>query len=147
MNSRRFMSAPSSGDGILAAKVSNLIALKPASGALFWARPMTALGHSRPGRTSIISSNVRYAFDRYRNGEALKPTRRAHKATYAVQQKTSLFDHLVGERQERLGDRQAERLGGLEVDDQVELGRLLDRDVVRLSPAKNLIDHLSGAPE
>ena len=31
-----------------------------------------------------------------------------------------LFDHFVGEAEDRLGDRQAERLGGLEIDDQLE---------------------------
>jgi hypothetical protein len=36
---------------------------------------------------------------------------------------------------------------GLEVDDQLEFGRLLDRDVTRLRAAKNLIDQLSGAAE
>jgi hypothetical protein len=55
MNSRRFMSAPSSGDGILAVKASNLIGLKPASGALFWARPMTAVREM----FSYIKSNGR----------------------------------------------------------------------------------------
>jgi hypothetical protein len=41
---------------------------------------MSARSHSRPGRTSSISSHVRYASDRYRNGKALKPTRRANRA-------------------------------------------------------------------
>jgi hypothetical protein len=36
---------------------------------------MSQMGHSRPGRTSSISSHVRYASDRYPNGKALKPTR------------------------------------------------------------------------
>jgi hypothetical protein len=40
---------------------------------------MTASGHSRPGLTSSRSSHARYASDRYRNSEPLKPTRRAHK--------------------------------------------------------------------
>jgi len=43
-----------------------------------------------------------------------------------------LFDHLVGAQQERLRDGQAERLGGGQVDDQFEFGRLLDRKVGRL---------------
>jgi hypothetical protein len=34
-----------------------------------------------------------------------------------------LFDHLVGEQQERLAHREAERLGRLEVDDEFKLGR------------------------
>jgi hypothetical protein len=36
-----------------------------------------------------------------------------------------LFDHLVGLGKQRRGHREAERLGGLEVDHQLELGRLL----------------------
>src|SRR5215204_2554942 len=39
------------------------------------------------------------------------------------------FDHLVGTQQESFRDRQSERLGGSEVDDEFELGRLLDRNV------------------
>jgi hypothetical protein len=36
-------------------------------------------GQSRPGGISGISSHERYAANRYRNGESLKPTRRAKK--------------------------------------------------------------------
>ena len=36
------------------------------------------------------------------------------------------LDHLIRPLQERRRDRQAEGLGGLEVDDQLELGGLLD---------------------
>jgi len=39
---------------------------------------------------------------------------------------------LVGAQQERLRDRELERLGGLEVDEQLELARLLHRQLVRL---------------
>ena len=42
---------------------------------------------------------------------------------------TSLFDHLIGAGYERWSDSQAERLGGLEVEDKFELGRLLDWQV------------------
>jgi len=47
-------------------------------------------------------------------------------ATYAPQQKASLFDHLVGERKQLVRNLEAERLRGLEVDDQLEFHRLLD---------------------
>ena len=59
----------------------------------------------------------------------------------------SSFDHLVGAQQERFRDRQAERLGGREIDDELEFGRLLDRDIAGLRPAQNLVDQLGGAPE
>src|SRR5215831_5251346 len=57
---------------------------------------------------------------------------------------TSL-DHLVGAGEERFGDGQPERLGGSQVDHELELGRLLDRDVAWLRAAQNLIDILGGA--
>jgi hypothetical protein len=38
----------------------------------------------------------------------------------------ALLDHLVGEVEHIRRNREAERLGSLEVDDQLELGRLLD---------------------
>src|SRR6516162_6686559 len=60
---------------------------------------------------------------------------------------TPSFNHLVGAQQERLRDRQAERLGGGQVDDEIELGGLLDRDVTRLRSAQNLVNIISGAPE
>src|SRR5262249_48298773 len=47
------------------------------------------------------------------------------------------LDHLIRPRQQRRGDRQAERLGGLEVDDQLELGRLLDWEIGRLRTLAN----------
>src|SRR5262249_9941329 len=49
------------------------------------------------------------------------------KRTHAAQQKRSLFDHLIGAPEERQRDCEAERRGGLEVQDQLDLGRLLHR--------------------
>ena len=43
-----------------------------------------------------------------------------------------LFDHLVGEREQLIGNGQAEHPGSLGVDDQLELGRLHHRQVRRL---------------
>src|SRR5262249_61952413 len=57
---------------------------------------------------------------------------------------TSL-DHLVGEREQLLGNCQAERLGGRQVKDEIEFGRLLDWDIARLRPAQNLVGEFSGA--
>jgi hypothetical protein len=39
------------------------------------------------------------------------------------------FDHLVRPQQQQRRDREAERLRGLEVHDQIELDRLLDRKI------------------
>jgi hypothetical protein len=50
-----------------------------------------------------------------------------HKPTLA----SLLFDHLVGARKQCGRYIEAERLGGFEVDDQLELGGLLDRQVGR----------------
>lgn len=52
-----------------------------------------------------------------------------------------LFDHLISAGKQRRRDGQPQRLRGLEVDDQLELDRLLDRKVFRLSA---LEDHLMG---
>ena len=43
-----------------------------------------------------------------------------------------LFDHLVGAGEQRWGHFEAERLGSLQIDHQLEIGRLLDRQVGRL---------------
>jgi len=54
------------------------------------------------------------------------------------------FDHLVGALQQRCRHFDAERLGGLEVYDQFELGRLLDRQVGWLRTLKNLVNEDGG---
>jgi hypothetical protein len=45
------------------------------------------------------------------------------------------FDHLIGAGEQRRRHGKAERLGCGEVDDEVEFGGLLDRDVARLRAA------------
>jgi hypothetical protein len=56
--------------------------------------------------------------------------------THAVQQTVPLFDHPVGAGEEGFGDGQPERLGGLEIDHQLELARLLDGNVGDFCPAQ-----------
>ena len=48
-----------------------------------------------------------------------------------------LLDHLVGGGQQPFGDGQTERRGGFEVDDELELGRLHDRQVCGLGAVED----------
>src|SRR6516162_10318681 len=54
------------------------------------------------------------------------------------------LNNLIGGRQQRLRDGEAEGLGGLEVDDELVLGRLLYRQVSRLCALENAGDVLGG---
>jgi hypothetical protein len=58
----------------------------------------------------------------------------------------SLSIHLIRALQERRGDRQAKGLGGLEVDDQLELRRLLDGEIAGLGALENLVHVGPGVP-
>jgi len=64
--------------------------------------------------------------------------------THAPQQTASLFDHLVGGREHSGRHGEAERLRGLEVDDQLELGGLLHRQVSRFLTFENPADVDTG---
>src|SRR5262249_47401856 len=57
----------------------------------------------------------------------------------------SLFDHLVGEREQLGRNVEAQHLGGLEIDDQLELGRLLDGEVGGLGAFQYLVHVLRSA--
>jgi hypothetical protein len=54
-----------------------------------------------------------------------------------------LFDHLIRSEQKRRRDGQAQRLGGLEVDHQLELRGLLNGEIGRLGPFEDLV-HVHG---
>src|SRR5262245_56223897 len=58
-----------------------------------------------------------------------------------------LFDDPVRPRQQRGRDREAEGFGGLEVDDQLELGGLLDGEVGRLGALEDLVGVDGGTPK
>ena len=57
------------------------------------------------------------------------------------------LDHRVGAGEESWRHFKAQRPRGRQIDDEVELDRLLDRDVAWLRPAQNLVDIIGGAPE
>jgi hypothetical protein len=66
-----------------------------------------------------------------------------HQRTHAPQQTTELFDHLVGGREQRRRHGQPERLRGLEMNDELEICRLLYRKFGRVRAFKNSV-HISG---
>jgi hypothetical protein len=70
------------------------------------------------------------------------------RATFGLMRRgnNALFDHLVGNRKQSGRERQANRFGSLLVDDQVELGRLVDRQVGRLAPIENATGIDTGLP-
>jgi hypothetical protein len=51
------------------------------------------------------------------------------------------FYHLVGAGEQRGRHGEAEHLGGRQINDEIELGRLLDRKIGWLRPTQNLVDH------
>src|SRR5271165_4424165 len=59
----------------------------------------------------------------------------------------ALVDHLVGKREQLVRDRQAEHLGGREIDGKIKFGRLLNRYVGGLRTAQNFIDKLGRTPK
>ena len=56
--------------------------------------------------------------------DPLGTAEKCQEATYAAQQRTLLFDHLVGDGEQRRRNLKAERLGRLQVNDELEFGRL-----------------------
>jgi hypothetical protein len=61
--------------------------------------------------------------------------------------KNRLLNHLIGSSEQRLSNCQAKRLGGLEIDEHLEFGGLLNRNITRFGSAKYLVDDFGSAPE
>ena len=96
---------------------------------------MSASGHSRPSHFVPVLNNVRYASDSDHSRYEFELTLWAIKRPTAPQQKSVLFNHLVGEHEEVVWHFDPERSSGFEIDDELEFGRLLHRDVAGLGPA------------
>lgn len=69
------------------------------------------------------------------------------KATFCAAAKLALFDHLVGCREQGLRYGEPERVGSRQIDDEIKLGRLLDRKVARFRAAQDFVDIVGGTPE
>src|SRR5262249_7665164 len=95
----------------------------------------------------VLVSSARFAFHivrvrtawRMSGCSATKAVKATPRRTFAPQQKRPLFDHLVGAGEQRRRNFDADRLGGLEVEDEIKLRRLFDWDFARLGPAQYLV--------
>ena len=96
--------------------------------------PMSALGHKR---TFAVQKGMSALPPKADMCSATRDVRFVPIADSCMQQ-TSLFDHLVGARRLACsGHGEAERLGGLQVDVQLDFGGLLDRQVGGLVALEN----------
>src|SRR5262249_1384162 len=68
-------------------------------------------------------------------------------ANSGLMQKRSLINHLVGTSEYGRWNCEAQCLGGRKIDDKIEFGRLLGREIVRFRSAQNLIDIFSCTPK
>ena len=68
------------------------------------------------------------------------------KATKCEGAKSELFDHLISERKQHWWYLNSKRLGGLEVDHQLELDRHLNGKLARLLAAQDTVRIGGGAP-
>jgi hypothetical protein len=62
-------------------------------------------------------NDVRFTPDEQTSPSASIRSEKCQEETHAPQQLPALFDHLAGAQQERFPYREAERLGGFEIDD------------------------------
>ncbi len=94
----------------------------------------TLRNHCRQG-----PRNTRYQAD------ATQPGPDFHRLDRTSLRLAHSFDDLVGASEERWWDRQFEQLGGPEINNEVELGRLLNWQIGRLRAVQYFVGHAAGA--
>jgi len=62
-----------------------------------------------------------------------------HPKTFTNSEVVASIDHLIGASNQRRWYFEAERPGGLQINDQLEFGGLIERDVARFGPAQDLV--------
>jgi hypothetical protein len=67
-------------------------------------------------------------------------------ATHALQQKSLLFDDLVGTGQQRPWNRNTDGPRGLEIDGEIEFHRLLDWQIVRIGAVQDFVNMFLRLP-
>jgi hypothetical protein len=91
-------------------------------GAVIPRRVFTRPGSIATGRASCRSSNVRNA-----PLATVGPKKAACREGPLAEVTGSFFDDVVGDGEQFIRNGEAERLGSLEIDNEIEFGRLLDR--------------------
>jgi hypothetical protein len=84
---------------------------------------------------------------RLRRGAGAVDDPKRHFALVHCRTAKGLFDHFVCKRDQIRRHREAKVLRGLAIDDELEFGRLLDRQIGRSGAAQNLVDEVRGARE
>jgi hypothetical protein len=92
-------------------------------------------------RAAMVCESVTQFSDLWSHTEDGQATISKPATTACLRQGDSCsFDHLVGKREQPVWNLEAERLGGLEIDGQFKLRRLLNGKIGRLGSLQNAID-------